>query len=74
VIAATGPRGSVSVDVFGLGPHLHKGWVLVGAAGSAAPYYANCDAVRAAGNAPLHRGDPGCRSDPDRDGDGGACE
>jgi hypothetical protein len=36
--------------------------------------YANCDAVRAAGKAPLHRGDPGYSSALDRDGDGVACE
>ncbi|MEU8794622.1 excalibur calcium-binding domain-containing protein [Streptomyces sp. NPDC048643] len=32
------------------------------------------DAARAAGAAPLHRGDPGYRSELDRDGDGVACE
>ncbi|MET8134676.1 excalibur calcium-binding domain-containing protein [Streptomyces sp. NPDC005251] len=37
-------------------------------------YYENCDAARAAGAAPLHRGDPGYRSELDRDGDGVACE
>jgi hypothetical protein len=37
-------------------------------------YYANCDAVRAADAAPLHRGDPGYASHLDRDGDGVACE
>lgn len=37
-------------------------------------YYANCDAVRAAGKAPLDRGEPGYRSGLDRDGDGVACE
>lgn len=36
--------------------------------------YANCDAVRAAGKAPLHRGDPGYSSKLDRDSDGIACE
>ncbi|WP_262387046.1 excalibur calcium-binding domain-containing protein [Streptomyces sp. TRM49041] len=39
-----------------------------------APYYRNCDAVRAAGAAPLHRGSPGYRAGLDRDGDGVACE
>jgi hypothetical protein len=39
-----------------------------------AVYYANCDAVRAAGVAPLHRGEPGYRSGLDRDRDGFACE
>ncbi|BEP15799.1 DUF1524 domain-containing protein [Acidothermaceae bacterium B102] len=37
-------------------------------------YYANCAAVRAAGKAPLLRGQPGYRSGLDRDGDGIACE
>jgi hypothetical protein len=40
----------------------------------ASVYYKNCSAVRAAGKAPLHRGDPGYRSGLDRDGDGVACE
>ncbi|PAU67778.1 calcium-binding protein [Bifidobacterium italicum] len=37
-------------------------------------YYKNCAAVRAAGKAPLHRGDPGYAPKLDRDGDGIACE
>jgi hypothetical protein len=37
-------------------------------------YYANCAAVRAAGKAPLRRGQPGYRSALDRDGDGVACD
>jgi hypothetical protein len=37
-------------------------------------YYPNCAAARAAGVAPLHRGEPGYRSGLDRDGDGIACE
>jgi putative cell wall-binding protein len=37
-------------------------------------YYANCDAVRAAGAAPLYAGEPGYRAGLDRDGDGVACE
>jgi hypothetical protein len=36
--------------------------------------YANCDAVRAAGAAPIHRGDPGYAAHLDRDGDGVGCE
>ena len=36
-------------------------------------YYANCDAVRAAGKAPIRRGQPGYRAGLDRDGDGQAC-
>ncbi len=37
-------------------------------------YYPNCDAARAAGAAPVHRGDPGYGPHLDRDGDGVACE
>ena len=37
-------------------------------------YFPNCDAVRAAGKAPLYRGQPGYRPALDRDGDGVACE
>lgn len=37
------------------------------------PRYANCDEARAAGVAPLHRGDDGYSSALDRDGDGVAC-
>ncbi|MFF1877011.1 excalibur calcium-binding domain-containing protein [Leifsonia sp. NPDC058230] len=36
--------------------------------------YANCTAVRAAGKAPLHVGEPGYSRKLDRDGDGVACE
>ncbi|MEV0214392.1 excalibur calcium-binding domain-containing protein [Micromonospora sp. NPDC050695] len=39
-----------------------------------APYYKNCDAVRAAGADPLYPGEPGFRAELDRDGDGEACE
>ena len=37
-------------------------------------YYANCNAARSAGAAPLHVGAPGYRAELDRDGDGVACE
>ncbi|WP_285113728.1 DUF1524 domain-containing protein [Leifsonia sp. fls2-241-R2A-40a] len=37
-------------------------------------YYANCDAVRAAGAAPIHIGQPGYSRKLDRDGDGIGCE
>ncbi|MDP9890831.1 excalibur calcium-binding domain-containing protein [Pseudarthrobacter enclensis] len=43
-------------------------------AAPAAAYYANCTAAKAAGAAPLYRGQPGYRSALDRDGDGVACE
>lgn len=37
-------------------------------------YYSNCTEVRAAGAAPIHRGEPGYSSKLDRDGDGTACD
>ena len=37
-------------------------------------YYANCNAARAAGAAPVRRGDPGYGRHLDRDGDGVGCE
>lgn len=40
----------------------------------AAASYKNCAAVRAAGMAPLHKGQPGYAKHLDRDGDGIACE
>jgi hypothetical protein len=43
-------------------------------AASGAVHYANCDAVRAAGAAPIHAGDPGWQQKFDRDKDGVGCE
>ncbi len=40
----------------------------------AAVYYANCAAAKAAGAAPLYRGQPGYRAGMDGDSDGVACE
>jgi hypothetical protein len=37
-------------------------------------YYRNCDEARAAGAAPIRRGEPGYRPPLDRDDDGIACE
>jgi hypothetical protein len=37
-------------------------------------YYAGCNDVRAAGKAPLHRGQPGYSEHMDGDNDGVACE
>lgn len=42
--------------------------------GGAATSYRNCDAVRAAGRAPIRTGDPGYSRNLDRDGDGVGCE
>ncbi|WP_318211409.1 excalibur calcium-binding domain-containing protein [Streptomyces sp. SJL17-1] len=45
-----------------------------GGSGGGLAYYKNCDAVRAAGKAPIYRGQPGYRSGLDRDNDGKACD
>jgi hypothetical protein len=42
--------------------------------GSGSTYFKNCDAVRAAGKAPIHEGEPGYARHLDRDGDGVGCE
>ncbi|WP_370034215.1 excalibur calcium-binding domain-containing protein [Qipengyuania mesophila] len=44
------------------------------AASTSGVYYRNCSAARAAGAAPLYRGQPGYRPQLDADGDGVACE
>lgn len=41
---------------------------------STSVYFDNCDAARAAGAAPVRRGDPGYRAGLDRDNDGVGCE
>ncbi|WP_244905239.1 excalibur calcium-binding domain-containing protein [Streptomyces agglomeratus] len=45
-----------------------------GGGGGGSVHYRNCDAAKAAGAAPVHRGDPGYGPHLDRDGDGSACE
>jgi hypothetical protein len=42
--------------------------------GGGSVYYKNCDAARAAGAAPVRRGEPGYASHLDRNGDGVGCE
>ena len=37
-------------------------------------HYSDCVAVRAAGKAPFHQGEPGYSRDLDRDGNGAACQ
>lgn len=44
------------------------------ASNAGSPYYSNCSAARAAGAAPIRRGEPGYGSHLDRDNDGVACE
>ncbi|MFD6953142.1 calcium-binding protein [Nocardiopsis sp. TSRI0078] len=45
-----------------------------GATGGGSVHYQNCDAARAAGAAPVRRGDAGYGRHLDRDGDGVGCE
>lgn len=45
-----------------------------GASPATPPFYVNCAAVKDAGTAPLHAGQPGYSHSLDRDGDGVACE
>lgn len=40
----------------------------------ASAFFPNCSAARAAGAAPIYRGEPGYRGQMDGDGDGIACE
>jgi outer membrane biosynthesis protein TonB len=47
---------------------------MTAAPGSPAVTYTSCAEVRAAGKAPLHRGDPGYSRELDRNGDGVACD
>lgn len=46
----------------------------VSGGGGSSTYYDNCSDARAAGAAPVHRGEPGYGSHLDRDGDGVGCE
>lgn len=46
----------------------------VGGSNGAFVYYRYCSHARAAGAAPINRGEPGYRSELDRDNDGVACE
>lgn len=64
--------GSGSVDQDGSAKQPREPLGLLGRA--AATVFANCAAARAAGAAPVRRGDPGYSSRLDRDGDGIACE
>lgn len=58
------------------GRHCHRGnpSSLVAKTPSGQVYYPNCAAARAAGAAPVKRGEPGYGTHLDRDGDGVGCE
>ena len=61
-------------------PHMKAVWTAVAtpadeaAATEHSAYFANCDTARAAGVAPISRGEPGYRHGLDGDSDGVACE
>lgn len=55
------------------GPNAHATTVRK-ATGAREVYYPNCAAARAAGAAPVYRGQPGYGKHLDRDGDGKGCE
>ncbi|RTL63439.1 MAG: excalibur calcium-binding domain-containing protein [Pseudonocardiaceae bacterium] len=55
-------------------PTTKKQAVVDPGSGGGSAYYKNCAAVRAAGKAPILRGQPGYASHLDRDGDGIGCE
>jgi hypothetical protein len=62
------PRRAAPQDALGFSPQPD------GRAPSSGGEYPNCAAARAAGAAPVRRGDPGYGSHLDRDGDGVGCE
>jgi excalibur calcium-binding domain-containing protein len=62
---ARGARGSGSGAASGSGS---------GGSGSGSAHFGNCSEARAAGAAPVHRGDPGYSRHLDRDGDGVGCD
>ena len=61
-------------------PQLKAAWTMIAIPGDQAAqleqsaYYENCVAARAAGVAPITRGEPGYREGLDGDSDGVACE
>lgn len=65
--------GSVSSSLPDAGTSTGAGDSSSGLSGGSA-YYKNCAAARAAGAAPIYRGQPGYRPGLDRDNDGVACE
>jgi hypothetical protein len=73
-VLATCPAQPLPDEAASTGPSSPKPTVNGGPPTTGAVYYANCAAARAAGAAPVHRGEPGYRTALDGDGDGLACE
>lgn len=68
--AATSPRQPLAPTSVPQRIDLQRGGAVLTPNGA----YVNCDAARAAGAAPVHRGEPGYGAHLDRDGDGIGCE
>jgi len=72
--------GAVAVAAWNAAPQLSSIWAIFTtppdqvARVEQSVYYPNCSAARAAGAAPISRGEPGYREEMDGDGDGVACE
>ena len=71
---------AVVAITFAIAPDVRSSWTMATQppdkvdADERSAYYPNCDAARAAGVAPIHRGSPGYREGLDGDSDGVACE
>lgn len=66
--------GLVWLNNFLARPEANNQTLLGTAAASSQAYYARCSDARAAGAAPIYRGQPGYRPGLDADNDGVACE
>lgn len=69
VVSQSPAAGKIVTDPTGVSYEAEEKRVNTGYA-----FYENCTAARAAGAAPIYRGEPGYRAGLDRDGDGIACE
>jgi hypothetical protein len=72
--------GLMGIAAWSYAPQLTSAWTetttppVTLKASERSAYYPNCAAARAAGVAPIQRGQPGYRDELDADGDGVACE
>ena len=70
VVSQSLPAGTIATSTQSVGHYSEQPRVYT----PPSAFYDNCTDARAAGAAPLYRGDPGYRPKLDRDGDGIACE
>lgn len=72
--------GLAAIAAWNFAPQLTSAWTIASTdpedvfAIENSAYYLNCSAARAAGAAPIYRGEPGYRDKLDGDSDGIACE